>query len=131
MDKLSQIFTKQRELQQVVTGGVPQFGGDDSGGPILFKAVFLWQQYVNQQLLAIFEETVEVMKETAYKNPDATVFGYKASQAANLERMKEEIVDLLHFFVNLCMAAGMNEDELLERYLAKNRVNVERQKEGY
>ena len=130
-DLLTIIFNKQRELQEkCFPGGVPRLGVPSKEKDLLTN-LFRWQQYVNQQLLAIHEEAVEVMKETAYKSPDAAVYGYKKSQAVNLDNMKKELVDLLHFFINLCLAAEVTPVALAAAYLDKNAVNHARQDHGY
>jgi dimeric dUTPase (all-alpha-NTP-PPase superfamily) len=91
----------------------------------------LKQQWINQMILAMFEETVEIMRETPYKNPNFVPFGWKKTQLGDSEKFKGELVDLLHFFVNLCIGAELGPDELVQRYLAKNKINHERQDHGY
>ena len=91
----------------------------------------LKQQWINQMILAMFEETVEIMRETPYKNPNFVPFGWKKTQIGDPEKLKEELVDLLHFFVNLCIGADLKPDELVQRYLDKNKINHERQDHGY
>lgn len=89
------------------------------------------QQFINQNLLAIFEETVEIMRETAYKNPDFCKFGWKKNQQFNIEKAKDEIIDLWHFLMNLCLVFDMSADEFYNLYLKKNKINIERKKNGY
>lgn len=89
------------------------------------------QQYINQMILAIQEETIEIMRETAYKNPDFVPFGWKKEQIFNKEKFKEEIVDLFHFFLNLCIVADMNPNELFKKYINKNLKNCKRKNDGY
>ena len=45
-------------------------------------------------------------------------------------------MDVLHFFVSLCLRSGMDAEELFERYCEKNKENFDRQygrsaKKGY
>lgn len=47
------------------------------------------------------------------------------------DKVKLELVDALHFFVNLLLAAGFTAEEVLDMYLAKNSENHRRQDEGY
>jgi dimeric dUTPase (all-alpha-NTP-PPase superfamily) len=89
------------------------------------------QQFINQMAIAMQEETIEIIRETAYKNPDFVPFGWKKTQLGDPEKFKEELVDQLHFFVNLCIVAGMGPQELCARYLAKNKINHTRQDNGY
>ena len=53
-----------------------------------------------------------------------------------LFRSKEELVDILHFYIGMCIDAGMTAEELFQIYLAKNQENYDRQqgksaKKGY
>ena len=43
----------------------------------------------------------------------------------------DEMVDSFHFFMNVLIASGMDADELFQRYLDKNKINIERQNTGY
>ena len=89
------------------------------------------QQYINQNILALHEEATEIMRETAYKNPDYVPFGWKKNQNFNNEKFKEEIIDIIHFVLNLAIISGMNSKEIYKRYLGKNKANHKRQKDGY
>jgi dimeric dUTPase (all-alpha-NTP-PPase superfamily) len=89
------------------------------------------QQMCNQMFIALIEESIEVIRETPYKNPDFVPFGWKKTQLGDPEKFKEEIVDLFHFFMNFCLLAEMTPEDLYVRYLAKNRVNHVRQDAGY
>jgi dimeric dUTPase (all-alpha-NTP-PPase superfamily) len=89
------------------------------------------QQFMNQMFLAIAEENIEVMKETAYKNPDFVPFGWKKTQGTDLKKMQMELIDMLHFWLNLCIVSGMTPADVLKLYLEKNQINHQRQDEGY
>jgi dimeric dUTPase (all-alpha-NTP-PPase superfamily) len=89
------------------------------------------QQFVNQMILAMFEETTEIMRETRYKNPDAVPFGWKKGQEWNNELFKEELIDILHFWMNLVHISGMTVEEVYNRYCRKNNINHERQDKNY
>ena len=47
------------------------------------------------------------------------------------DKAKEELVDAMHFFMNLMLGLGMSVDEMYEGYLLKNKENIRRQDEGY
>ena len=89
------------------------------------------QQFVNQNLLAIFEETVEVMRCTAYKNSDVMPFGWKKTQLWNKEEFLKELVDLDHFITNLYLVGGFTWEDRYKAYCSKNGVNHERQDKNY
>ena len=91
----------------------------------------LKQQYINQMILALHEEAVEIMRETAYKNPEYMPFGWKKGQQFDNDKFKEEIIDIIHFVLNLAIVSGMDADEIFNRYIGKNKENHERQNNGY
>jgi len=89
------------------------------------------QEFINQMILACYEEVNEIMRETPYKNPDFVKFGWKKTQLGNNDLMKEEIIDLFHFVMNLFIVSGGNAEEFYEIYKKKNQKNLERWKGDY
>jgi dimeric dUTPase (all-alpha-NTP-PPase superfamily) len=47
------------------------------------------------------------------------------------QNAKVEVVDLFHFLVSLAQTLGMTADDVFNAYIAKNKVNHERQDSGY
>ena len=47
------------------------------------------------------------------------------------EAYKEELVDALHLYLEICIAAGISMDELFEAYIAKGEINTKRILSGY
>lgn len=47
------------------------------------------------------------------------------------QKVRMELIDALHFFVNLLLCAGFTADEVLNMYLMKNAENNRRQDAGY
>ena len=120
MDKLDKIYRHQKMLQEKL-GTLDKIKKSDS----------MKQQYINQMILALHEEAVEIMRETAYKNPDYVPFGWKKGQKFDEEKFKEEIIDIIHFVMNLCIVAKMDTEEIYLRYLNKNKENFDRKDRGY
>ena len=89
------------------------------------------QQFINQMILACQEECVEIMRETAYKNPVYVPFGWKNKQEWNEAKYKEEIIDLWHFVMNLWLAVDGTPEEFYEMYKKKNEENLKRWANGY
>lgn len=119
-DMLNQIWIHQYDLQESLGVWKKALLNDS-----------MKQQYINQNILALHEEAVEIMRETAYKNPDYVPFGWKKGQQFNEEKFKEEIIDIIHFVMNLAIISGMSSEEIYNRYLNKNKENHQRQKDGY
>jgi len=107
-DKLKDMFDKQKELQI-------KLGNTD----ILYNV-----QYLKDMILASVDELMEVLREIPWKN-------WKKQQEFHKEELKEEIVDVYHFLINISLASGMDYEELHERYMNKNKINHQRQKDGY
>ena len=47
------------------------------------------------------------------------------------DNIKIELVDMLHFWVSMCTVAGLSAEDVVELYFKKNKLNAERQKQGY
>lgn len=49
----------------------------------------------------------------------------------NMQNIRVELIDMLHFWVSLCVTAGMSSDKVFDIYQQKYQVNIDRQKNGY
>lgn len=58
---------------------------------------------------------------------------HRATEVKEVDReaYKEELVDALHLFFELCLAAGITKEELVRAYLEKGDKNTQRIKNGY
>ena len=116
MDKLEKIFEMQAFFQQDLIRrrhleGIPM------------------EEWLQKQTLAMMSELSELIDEVNFK-------WWKNPKPVDGDRVKEELVDILHFFVSMCLTSGMDAQELHDRYLAKNEENFNRQrglseKKGY
>ncbi len=116
MDRLERIF----ELQKAFNDELVERRGLD-GIPM--------EKWIQMQTLATISELAELLDEVNFK-------WWKNPKPVDGEALRGELVDLLHFFVSMCLAAGMDAGELYERYLEKNKENFDRQhgrseKQGY
>lgn len=116
MDKLERIFEMQRALNKEI---IALRGLED----------IPMDQWIKMQTLAMISELSELIDEVNFK-------WWKNEKPVDIDRVKEELIDILHFFLSMSLSAGMNAEELFERYLDKNRENFDRQhgrseKEGY
>ena len=115
------IFLKLHEdLQVKHMGGSPRTMSPDD------KMRFLSQMHT-----ALITELTEALDETGWKP-------WASSDHINQDRYLSEIVDALHFFLNLILVAGDETtdaenlaDAISEKYLAKREKNAQRQIEGY
>ena len=116
MDKLDEIFEMQAKLNDdiVTTRGLPEYD---------------MQTWMQKLTLATLSELSELIAEVNFK-------WWKNPKPVNENNVKEELVDILHFFVSMCLNAGMSAEELYSRYIEKNQENFDRQnglsqKKGY
>lgn len=116
MDKLEKIFALQKSFNDDVirTRGLTHVTDDE---------------WIQKYMMAMFVEMGEMMNETNYK-------WWKNPKTVDQGAIKEELVDVLHFFVSVCLRAGMSAEELYNLYLQKNQENILRQqgksdKKGY
>ena len=107
MDKLARIF----ELQKAFNDELVARRGLE-GIPM--------EKWIQMQTLATLSELSELLDEVNFK-------WWKNPKPVDRDALKEELVDILHFFVSMCQSAGMDAGELYDRYLKKNQENFDRQ----
>lgn len=82
--------------------------------------------YVKDMVLALSNELqAEVLGEVSWKSWTS------GDPFINVAAYKKELIDCVHFLMNLMLAVDMTADELYDGYLAKRAVNQRRQVEGY
>ena len=90
---------------------------------------FTMEQWLQKDVLAMISELAELLDEVNFK-------WWKNAKPIDEGSLHGELVDILHFFISMCIRAGMDADRLFEGYIAKNRENFDRQygrseKKGY
>lgn len=76
--------------------------------------------WIQKDALALIVEMGEVLEEARYK-------WWKNREPIDPAKLHEELVDVLHFFISMCLDAGMDAESLYQGYLAKNQENFRRQ----
>lgn len=115
MDKLDMIFTLQKSLNDDIIERR--------------NLQFTQKEWLQKTILATISELAEVLDEAQFK-------WWKNEKPIDDAKLKEELVDVLHFFVSLCLHAEMDAEELFRLYREKNQENFDRQygrsqKKGY
>lgn len=87
------------------------------------------EQWIQKQTLAMLSELAELIAEVNFK-------WWKNPKEVNYPAVKEELIDILHFFVGMCNRVGMTSEEMFNIYINKNEENFKRQygqseKKGY
>lgn len=73
------------------------------------------------------EELIEMRRELPIRKHWST----KKDNIPDWDKVKEEYVDALHFFLSLALINGWSADDIFDGYCEKNKVNIERQNTGY
>lgn len=107
MDKLDRIFEMQEKLNEDIIEKRNLHDIPD-------------EKWIQMQTLAMLSEMAELIDEVNFK-------WWKNPKPVNSDNVKDELVDILHFFVSMCLRAHMSPEELFERYLSKNKENFNRQ----
>ena len=116
MDKLEEIFRLQASFQEKIKR---ERGLED----------IPMEKWLQMQTLAMVSELAELLEEVNFK-------WWKNPHALDNGNIREELCDMLHFLIGMCLEAGMSADDLYQVYLGKNRENFRRQdgqsaKKGY
>lgn len=115
MDKLDVIFQMQQSLDEDIARRRDLH--------------FTKEEWMQKEVLAMLSELSEVLDEVNFK-------WWKNAKPVDDAALKGEIVDILHFFVSMCLKSGMDAEELFTLYKLKNQENFDRQngrseKHGY
>ncbi|MXY37957.1 MAG: sugar kinase [Cenarchaeum sp. SB0662_bin_33] len=73
---------------------------------------------------AIIHEAVELQRLTNWK-------WWKKPTEFDLKAAHEELADIWHFVVQASIELGMSPQDILDEYIQKNQINIQRQKSGY
>jgi len=108
MDKLEHIFEMQQKLNDFII--------DNHN----LRDQYTSEVWIQKNILALISELGETLNEVNFK-------WWKNPKMINKQALKEELVDVLHFFISMCLHSGMTADELYQIYLDKNKENLNRQ----
>ena len=105
MDKLERVFALQAAFNDAInkTRHLEDISDDE---------------WVRKFSLALIVEVGELLEATEFK-------WWKNPRPIDREHLKEEIADVFHFVVSIALAAGMDAEELFERFLRKHQENID------
>ena len=88
--------------------------------------------YMRDQRGYLADEVAEALYEMPFYKTWKNYSAMSAEdQAEAWKKVRMELVDSMHFFVNLLLAAGFTAEELYDMYMSKNKENHRRQDDGY
>lgn len=88
-----------------------------------------FEEWIQKEILAMVSELGELMDEVNFK-------WWKNPKPVDMDSVREELADIMHFFISMCLKTGMTAEDLYSIYKRKNRENFLRQegkseKKGY
>lgn len=87
--------------------------------------------YLKEHGYFLMEEVMEMFREMPYHKSWKDYSVFSEEQFLEQEQlMREEAIDALHFMVNIFLALGMNEAEIIGMYKEKNKLNYSRQEDS-
>ena len=108
-DRLESIFALQKGLSEMMD--LSRYPNDVEGR-------------VSALSTAIMHEAVELQRTTNWK-------WWKTPTEFNVAEAKEELIDIWHFVVQASLELNLTPDDILEEYKRKNKINRDRQRNGY
>lgn len=120
-DSLKQIFRAQANLQRVIRKHKPNTPDFTRPDKMSLPRLVYWTKDL---LLCLVAEAIETLEWIPWKH-------WKKKTKPNVNELAYELVDMLHFWINLCFLWGLKPEDVLAIYMDKNRQNMERQKKGY
>jgi len=133
VDKLDELFTSQAFLNDAIFAKRGLHGQD---GRILSTSRLValaraegvapggdTATWLSNYLRALQDEARELGDEVPWK--------WWSKQNLDMDAVRVEIVDILHFWISLALTSGLDAEETLRLYRLKNEVNLKRQDDGY
>ena len=89
------------------------------------QELYFWLEHV---IASIHNETEELRENLPWKlHKDYSGYDFNKVRVET----KYEVIDLLHYVLELMLILGMDADEVLRLFYSKHAQNVERQRKGY
>lgn len=108
MDKLDKIFDMQKNLNIRIAQNHN------------LENKYTPEEWIQKNILALISELSEVLNEVNFK-------WWKSPVPIDDKALKFELVDVFHFFISMCLNAGMTSEEVFSIYIEKNNENFARQ----
>lgn len=110
-DRLDQIVQKQIELNSRFGIAFPDFN---------MSVLYQMSNFLKQEAAEVNIEIESVWKYWK-KNP----------KEIDRSKVVEEVIDVLHYAINMCLATGLSSNDIYDEFFKKNIINNERQDKGY
>lgn len=72
----------------------------------------------------------KALREELNELDECLLWKWWSKDSVNLQNVRVEIIDMLHFLISLAITAGLTANDVMTLYEKKNAVNIERQERG-
>ena len=133
MDKLKQLFEMQTKLNNFTFE--KQGITDNSGKPLLMETLYEEGKGenlgANSNTKTWLANYARALRDESRELDDELPWKWWSKDTLDMQNIRVEIVDQLHFLISEAITAGMTADDMFDIYEQKNRVNLARQNDGY
>ena len=132
-DKLEAIFSMQSELNDAIFAKkqIKDRNGDVMSMNSLQKEAQSGDLGPNGIVNEWLQKYLQALNDESRELKDELLWKWWSKDKLDMQNIKVEIIDQLHFWVSLALTAGMSPDDIYQVYQQKNAINHKRQQEGY
>ncbi len=130
---LKEIFKMQLELNNYVfeKNNIKNNLGDNLDMQEIISAVRNKEITVNDLPNKWLVNYSKAMKEELYELDDELLWKWWSKDEIDMQNIRVELIDILHFLVSAMMCAGLTADKVFDIYQQKHTVNIKRQDSNY
>lgn len=122
---------------QMIVGGAPQMPRftDGLASIIEMQKTFMAildakngaqprEEAIKTMTIGLADEAFEILREQNWKP-------WKQPKPIDYDKLRFEVIDALHFIIEICILLNMNHEDILAIYKRKMEININRQIGGY
>ena len=130
---LEEIFKMQLELNNYVfeKNNIKNNSGNNLDMQAIMSAVRNKEITVNDLPNKWLLNYSKAMKEELYELDDELLWKWWSKDEIDMQNIRVELIDILHFLVSAMMCAGLTADKVFDIYQQKHTVNIKRQDSNY
>jgi dimeric dUTPase (all-alpha-NTP-PPase superfamily) len=118
-DKLDDMFDRQESFQKKLDCDLGKFLNNKKHY-LENYGIQTQEEMTKETVIQLFSEINEILNEINWKKHTLD------KTTVNVGHVKEEIIDVQHFIINLCLIWNIDPEELYELFIIKNNKNHER-----
>lgn len=130
---LDKIFDMQKELNDYVfaKNKLKDKDGQDLNMESIMAAVSDKRLMVNDLPNIWLANYSKAMQEELSELDEELLWKWWSKDEIDLQNIRVELIDILHFLVSAMMCAGLDADKVYDIYQQKHSINLKRQDSGY